>query len=167
MIGKPKWGPFAEQSGSLSSPADPNYEPAFDHSWEPSTHAQVHTPEYGGNPRRIRSTRSRVESAMSKQSDAALYELARDLIADRMALVSSHIWRERRKVNRDDALCSKLQELNTRLFLERDSLSSLESVLLEACIRRNARSLDGANVAIAAIYEFHQGEGSDSPPPAY
>ena len=96
------------------------------------------------------------------KSDAALYELARDLIADRMALVSSHIWRERRKVNRDDALCSKLQELNTHLFLERDSLSSLESVLLEACIRRNARSLDGANVAIAAIYEFHQGEGSDS-----
>lgn len=94
---------------------------------------------------------------MEHQAEATLYELARDLISGRMALLSNQLWRERSKPDRDDALCSKIQEQSAQLFLERDSLSTLDQASLEACIRRHARSANGADLAIAAIDEFHRG----------
>lgn len=94
---------------------------------------------------------------MSQQSDAVLYELARDLISGHMALLSGQLWQERSKDDHDDALCAQIQSQNTRLFLERESLSCSDRASLVACIYTYARSTDGAEVAISAIDEFHRG----------
>lgn len=95
---------------------------------------------------------------MHRQSEGALYSLARDIITEQMSLLSSQLWRERNKADRDDALCLKIQAQNTQLFLERDSLCSTDRAALESCIRKYARSPTGADEALAAIDELRNHE---------
>lgn len=92
---------------------------------------------------------------MVRESNGVLYELARDLISGHMALLSSQLWQERDKPDRNDALCGAIQAQSTRLFIERDSLSSSDRATLEACIRRYAKSPSGAEQAIAAVDELY------------
>jgi hypothetical protein len=92
---------------------------------------------------------------MTQPSNGELYELVRELITGRMALLSSQLWYERSKPTPDGALCAEIREKSTRLFVERESLSARDRASLEAAIRRHAKSAVSAEYAVAAIAEFH------------
>lgn len=94
---------------------------------------------------------------MMQFENDALYELARELISSRMSPLSSQLWRERNRLDRDEALCAHIKEQSAQLFIEREALSSRDRASLEACIRKYAKSPTGAEEAIAAIAEFYRG----------
>lgn len=98
---------------------------------------------------------------MNSSINRSLYALAREVISGRMAVLSGQLSRERSRPDRDDALCAEIRESMAQLFLEREALSSIDRAPLETAIRKHARSITGAEAAIAAISDFHRGSENE------
>jgi hypothetical protein len=98
---------------------------------------------------------------MNSSINRSLYALAREVISGRIGVLSGQLSRERSRPDRNDALCAEIRESVAQLFLEREALSSIDRAPLEKAIRKHARSITGAEAAIAAISDFHQGSENE------